>query len=153
MVGDGSSRDPHSADLADLIESVVDYDDPSELWDEVRQWLRAHGVDEITAAAERKDESDATVLHVACRECAPADVVEVMLVAAPDMAFWSDSSGWLPVRLLRFLVLYVRVRVRVRVSFGPSSCCIPSDSRPLTNFVAPHPFAMRAIFVFRKRAP
>ena len=98
---DDGERVPYNpiADALDaLIDSVADYDDPAELWDHVRQWLRARDPAETRAAVEYKGEFDTTALHVACRNHPPVDVVEVMLRAAPDMIFWADSFGWLPVR-------------------------------------------------------
>jgi hypothetical protein len=90
--------DPIADALDALIDSVADYDDPAELWDHVRQWLRTRDLAETRAAVEYKGEFDTTALHVACRNHPPVDVVEVMLRAAPDMIFWADSFGWLPVR-------------------------------------------------------
>ncbi|KAL7551089.1 hypothetical protein ACHAWF_014307 [Thalassiosira exigua] len=98
--GDGQASegtyDPLSDALDALIDSVVDYDDPSECWDLVREWLQVHSMEETTEAMELRGEFDTTALHVACRNRPPADVVEVMLMAAPDMIFWADSFGWLP---------------------------------------------------------
>jgi len=83
-----------------LIDSVVDYEDPKECWDLVRTWLSDHSLDETKSAVELKGEFDTTALHVACRNKPPVDVVDIMLMAAPDMIFWADSFGWLPVSLL-----------------------------------------------------
>ena len=52
---------------------------------------------------EIKGEFDTTALHVACRNRPPVDVVDIMLMAAPDMIFWADSFGWLPVRVVSCL--------------------------------------------------
>jgi len=79
-----------------LIDSVVDYEDPNECWDLVRDWLRESSVEETKEAVEQKGDFDTTALHVACRNHPPQDVVEIMLMAAPDMIFWADSFGWLP---------------------------------------------------------
>ena len=96
--GDGEqSHDPTADALDVLIDTVADYDDPAELWDHVRQWLRARDAGETKVAVECRGEFDTTALHVACRNHPPADVVEAMLRAAPDMIFWADSFGWLPV--------------------------------------------------------
>jgi len=83
-----------------LIDSVVDYEDPKECWDLVRTWLSDHSLEETKSAVELKGEFDTTALHVACRNKPPVDVVDIMLMAAPDMIFWADSFGWLPVSLL-----------------------------------------------------
>ena len=87
--------DPDALDA--LIDSVVDYENPNECWDLVRQWLSDHSLDETKAAVELKGEFDTTALHVACRNKPPVDGVDIMLMAAPDMIFWADSFGWLPV--------------------------------------------------------
>ena len=83
-----------------LIDSVVDYENPNECWDLVRTWLSDHSLNETKRAVEIKGEFDTTALHVACRNRPPVDVVDIMLMAAPDMIFWADSFGWLPVREL-----------------------------------------------------
>lgn len=88
--------DPLAETLDNLIDAVVDYEHPSEGWEIVRQWLRNHGIDETKASVEIKGEFDTTALHVACRNMPPVDVVDIMLMAAPDMIFWADSFGWLP---------------------------------------------------------
>ncbi|KAL7536478.1 hypothetical protein ACHAXR_007201 [Thalassiosira sp. AJA248-18] len=90
------SYDPMGDALDALIDSVVDYEDPDECWGFVRQWLREHSIEETKEAVEFKGEFDTTALHVACRNRPPHDVVDIMLMAAPDMIFWADSFGWLP---------------------------------------------------------
>lgn len=92
-----------------MIDSVVDYEDPKECWDLVRTWLSDHSLEETKSAVELKGEFDTTALHVACRNKPPVDVVDIMLMAAPDMIFWADSFGWLPVSLLYlcYICIYV----------------------------------------------
>ena len=92
----GMPYDPLADNLDTLIDSVVDYERPSELWDYVRQWLQTHSVDETKSAVETKGDFDTSALHVACRNHPPVDVIEIMLMAAPDIIFWADSFGWLP---------------------------------------------------------
>jgi len=87
--------DPENA-LDAIIDMVVDYPDPEEGWDVVREWLQSHDFNETKAAIEYKGEFDTTALHVACRNRPPKDVIDVMIMAAPDMIFWADSFGWLP---------------------------------------------------------
>mmetsp|Transcript_3867 Transcript_3867/g.8515 ORF Transcript_3867/g.8515 Transcript_3867/m.8515 type:complete len:866 (-) Transcript_3867:203-2800(-) len=94
--GDDEDYDPLNDALDALIDSVADYDDPNECWEYVRQWLREHSIEETKEAVELKGEFDTTALHVACRNRPPVDVVDIMLMAAPDMIFWADSFGWLP---------------------------------------------------------
>lgn len=90
-----------------LIDSVVDYENPNECWDLVRTWLSDHSLNETKRAVEIKGEFDTTALHVACRNRPPVDVVDIMLMAAPDMIFWADSFGWLPVRVVSWCCFYV----------------------------------------------
>lgn len=87
--------DPENA-LDAIIDSVIDYPDPAEGWDVVREWLQSHDFTETKSAIEYKGEFDTTALHVACRNRPPKDVIDVMIMAAPDMIFWADSFGWLP---------------------------------------------------------
>lgn len=88
--------DPLTAPLDALIDTVVDYDPPSLGWEHVRTYLKSHSIDETKAAIETKGEFDTTALHVACRNNPPVDVMDVMVMAAPDMIYWADSFGWLP---------------------------------------------------------
>ena len=94
---DEEDKDDEDA-LDALIDSVVDYENSNECWDLVRTWLSDHSLNETKRAVEIKGEFDTTALHVACRNRPPVDVVDIMLMAAPDMIFWADSFGWLPVR-------------------------------------------------------
>jgi len=45
---------------------------------------------------EQKGDFDTSVLHVACRNHPPKDIIDIMIMAAPDMLYWADSFGWLP---------------------------------------------------------
>ena len=65
-------------------------------WDVVRRWLSVHTVDEVRRSAECLGEYNTTPLHLACKNHPPADVVDVLLSAAPDTVKWEDSFGWLP---------------------------------------------------------
>ena len=87
--------DPENA-LDAIIDSVIDYPDPTEGWDVVREWLQSHDFNETKSAIEYKGEFDTTALHVACRNRPPKDIIDIMIMAAPDMIFWADSFGWLP---------------------------------------------------------
>mmetsp|Transcript_17798 Transcript_17798/g.37141 ORF Transcript_17798/g.37141 Transcript_17798/m.37141 type:complete len:913 (-) Transcript_17798:754-3492(-) len=98
----GSSSSEEDETLINLIDSVPDHipsddassDDP---WEIVRRYLRTHSIAETQAACTAKGEFDTTALHVACRNEPPVDVVDILLMAAPDMIFWADSFGWLPI--------------------------------------------------------
>lgn len=83
--GEDSEYDDDDDALDALIDSVVDYENPKECWDLVRTWLSDHSLDETKSAVELKGEFDTTALHVACRNKPPVDVVDIMLMAAPDM--------------------------------------------------------------------
>ena len=104
-----SEYDDEDDALDALIDSVVDYEDPKECWDLVRTWLSDHSLEETKSAVELKGEFDTTALHVACRNKPPVDVVDIMLMAAPDMIFWADSFGWLPVSLYVYLCIFVAI--------------------------------------------
>eukprot|EP00580_Thalassiosira_gravida_P016391 CAMPEP_0201668694 /NCGR_PEP_ID=MMETSP0494-20130426/20628_1 /ASSEMBLY_ACC=CAM_ASM_000839 /TAXON_ID=420259 /ORGANISM="Thalassiosira gravida, Strain GMp14c1" /LENGTH=143 /DNA_ID=CAMNT_0048149197 /DNA_START=48 /DNA_END=476 /DNA_ORIENTATION=- len=77
---DDEDYDPMNDALDALIDSVVDYEDPNECWDYVREWLKEHSIEETKEAVELKGEFDTTALHVACRNHPPLDVVELMLM-------------------------------------------------------------------------
>lgn len=71
-------------------------EDDEDTWDAVRHWLSTHSADEARQAAEKTGEYNTTSLHLACRNCPPADVVDVLLSAAPTTVELTDSFGWLP---------------------------------------------------------
>lgn len=66
-------------------------------WEPVREWLRTHSADEVRAAAQQRGDSAMTALHLACRNVAPSDIIDVLLSIAIDTAQWQDSFGWLPI--------------------------------------------------------
>ncbi|KAL3789281.1 hypothetical protein HJC23_000347 [Cyclotella cryptica] len=85
---DDEELDPLTTPLDELIDLVNDYDAP--------RWDGTTSAPSFAAAIETKGEFDTTSLHVACRNNPPTDVVDVMIMAAPDMIYWADSFGWLP---------------------------------------------------------
>lgn len=65
-------------------------------WDAIRQWLRRHSAADARLAAAQRGDYDTTPLHLACRNGPPADVVRMLVRAAPQTVRWADSFGWLP---------------------------------------------------------
>jgi hypothetical protein len=86
--------------LHSLCESASGRDDDGS-FEAVREWLRAHNRTEakraeMRVAAEHRGEYDTTALHLACRNCAPPDIVDMLMTVAPDIVHSTDSFGWLP---------------------------------------------------------
>ena len=66
-------------------------------WEPVREWLRTHSAEEVSAAAQQRGDQAMTALHFACRNAPPIDVVDVLLSIAAETAQWQDGFGWLPI--------------------------------------------------------
>eukprot|EP00934_Nitzschia_sp_Nitz4_P004966 Nitzschia sp. Nitz4//scaffold54_size114964//41440//44056//NITZ4_003846-RA/size114964-augustus-gene-0.18-mRNA-1//-1//CDS//3329554336//4956//frame0 len=67
-------------------------------WDQVRRWLWAHERQEDRAAAAYiRGEAEVTPLHLMCKlNNPPTDIISSIVEAAPEVASWVDSHGWLP---------------------------------------------------------
>lgn len=67
-------------------------------WDLVRRWLWTHpNSEDRCAAAYIRGQANATPLHLMCKlNNPPADLIQDIVDAAPDVAGWTDSHGWLP---------------------------------------------------------
>lgn len=68
-------------------------------WDDVRQWLRDHTTAEAREAAMMTGDDNATPLYLACRKCAPVDIIEVLIGVAPQTAQMANNLGWLPMHI------------------------------------------------------
>ena len=68
------------------------------MWEQVRRWLWNHPSDEErNAAAHVRGGYDATALHLMCKfHNPPADIIQAIVEAAPEVASLQDSQGWLP---------------------------------------------------------
>ena len=98
----------HDRELSELqvLCDSASSDDPS-TWEAIRRWLRNHSADDARAAAERRGDYETTPLHLACRNCPPLDIVNMLLTASPRTVELADSFGWLPLHYGKFsLVLY-----------------------------------------------
>ncbi|CAB9500695.1 Ankyrin Repeat [Seminavis robusta] len=67
-------------------------------WDLVRRWLWTHqDAEERCSAAYIRGQANATPLHLMCKlNNPPSDLIQDIVDAAPDVAGWTDSHGWLP---------------------------------------------------------
>jgi len=67
-------------------------------WDLVRRWLWTHqDAEDRCAAAYIRGQANATPLHLMCKlNNPPSDLIQDIVDAAPDVASWTDSHGWLP---------------------------------------------------------
>ena len=98
----------HDRELSELqvLCDSASSDDPS-TWEAIRRWLRNHSADDARAAAERRGDYETTPLHLACRNCPPLDIVNMLLTASPRTVELADSFGWLPLHYGKFsLALY-----------------------------------------------
>jgi len=106
---DASEEDEGPARLFSILEEAVprpneetDQQRRRELvehtWDLVRRWLWTHqDAEERCAAAYIRGQANATPLHLMCKlNNPPPDLIQDIVDAAPDVASWTDSHGWLP---------------------------------------------------------
>lgn len=79
-------------------EQQLKRDKAEQTWERIRRWLREHPRnDDRRAAAYIRGQADATSLHMLCKIFnPPEDVVLAIVNAAPDVASWTDTQGWLP---------------------------------------------------------
>jgi hypothetical protein len=63
-------------------------------WEPVLDYLRNHTPQEVSDAMTERGENEMTALHYACRNCPPADVVNVMLSATIDTCQWEDGKSF-----------------------------------------------------------
>ena len=94
----------HDRELSELqvLCDSASSEDPS-TWEAIRRWLRNHSADDARAAAERRGDYETTPLHLACRNCPPLDIVNMLLTASPRTVELADSFGWLPLHYGEFI--------------------------------------------------
>jgi len=97
----------HDRELSELqvLCDSASSDDPS-TWEAIRRWLRNHSADDARAAAERRGDYETTPLHLACRNCPPLDIVNMLLTASPRTVELADSFGWLPLHYGKFSLVF-----------------------------------------------
>lgn len=97
---DASTLDNTSATsfstIYEELQRLCDLASNPESWNAVRNWLRVHSASDAKNAAERRGDYDTVPLHLACRNDPPADVIQLLLMASPEMVRAADSFGWLP---------------------------------------------------------
>ena len=76
-------------------------------WEKIRKWLRNHSAVDAKAAAERRGDYETTPLHLACRNCPPSDIVQMLLTASPRTVELADSFGWLPLHYGKYCMYIV----------------------------------------------
>ena len=103
---DGDVSTLHDRELAELqlLCDAATSDDMSS-WEKIRRWLRNHSADDARAAAERRGDYETTPLHLACRNCPPLDIVNMLLTASPKTVELADSFGWLPLHYGKLCLL------------------------------------------------
>lgn len=118
-LGETTLSSYHDRELAELqlLCDAASESDPTS-WEKIRRWLRNHSADDARHAAERRGDYETTPLHLACRNCPPLDIVNMLLTASPKTVELADSFGWLPlvsficccwILLLVFIVWVVEI--------------------------------------------
>mmetsp|Transcript_19907 Transcript_19907/g.29820 ORF Transcript_19907/g.29820 Transcript_19907/m.29820 type:complete len:626 (-) Transcript_19907:125-2002(-) len=84
-------------ELHRLCEVAKDSDD-GRGWERVRNWFLSHSISESESAITRVggDGSGTTAIHMACKNSAPLDIIEMFLNACEDSLELRDSHGWCP---------------------------------------------------------
>ena len=98
--GLSSYYDRELSELQNLCDAASESDPTS--WDKIRLWLRNRSAEDARAAAERRGDYETTPLHLACRNCPPLDIVNMLLTASPRTVELADSFGWLPLHYGEF---------------------------------------------------
>ena len=104
----------HDEELSHL-QKLCDTATPENLasWEKIRKWLRNHSAVDAKAAAERRGDYETTPLHLACRNCPPSDIVQMLLTASPRTVELADSFGWLPLHYGKYWLYCVIVYIGV----------------------------------------
>mmetsp|Transcript_7044 Transcript_7044/g.12341 ORF Transcript_7044/g.12341 Transcript_7044/m.12341 type:complete len:209 (+) Transcript_7044:91-717(+) len=110
--GLSSYYDRELSELQNLCDAASESDPTS--WDKIRLWLRNHSAEDARAAAERRGDYETTPLHLACRNCPPLDIVNMLLTASPRTVELADSFGWLPLHYGEFYCCNCRAEITER---------------------------------------
>jgi ankyrin repeat protein len=67
-------------------------------YEKIRRWLWSHNtLESRQAAVYIRGQNDSTPLHLLCKlHNPPADIVQALVEAAPEICGWTDAQGWLP---------------------------------------------------------
>jgi len=106
-----------------------------ESWEPVREWLRNHTGDEVRQAAEQRDDSSRTALHLACRNQPPIDVIHVFLSVALETVEWADIFGWLPLHYASAYLTDLEVIKALMESFPAAKTTVDSRGRTPLHLV------------------
>ena len=93
--GDIGGANARLLELYLLCERATEED--MDTWEDVRQWLRMHTTAEAREAAMMTGEGQATPLFLACRNCAPTDIIEVLVGVAPRTVEMENNLGYMPI--------------------------------------------------------
>ena len=106
----------------------------SEVWEDIRNWLRKHSVDEACEAAKmRGGVRDSTPLHLVCECSPPVDIVEVLLRCAPECARLVDANRRLPLHYACAKSSDAVVQMVWEV-FEEGAACVDMDGRTPLHF-------------------
>ena len=65
-------------------------------WEKVRNYFLSHSVGEAHNAIFQQGEDGTTAIHMACKNCAPIDIIEMMLNSCEKSLEFRDEHGWSP---------------------------------------------------------
>mmetsp|Transcript_12465 Transcript_12465/g.26922 ORF Transcript_12465/g.26922 Transcript_12465/m.26922 type:complete len:833 (-) Transcript_12465:1491-3989(-) len=133
---DDTFADRELAELQLLCDAASESDPTS--WDKIRRWLRNHGADDARAAAERRGDYETTPLHLACRNCPPLDIVNMLLTASPRTVELADSFGWLPLHYACANEASEEVLVMLAEQYPTSKTSVDKRKRTPLHFALGH---------------
>eukprot|EP00584_Thalassiosira_punctigera_P026146 CAMPEP_0172577396 /NCGR_PEP_ID=MMETSP1067-20121228/138210_1 /TAXON_ID=265564 ORGANISM="Thalassiosira punctigera, Strain Tpunct2005C2" /NCGR_SAMPLE_ID=MMETSP1067 /ASSEMBLY_ACC=CAM_ASM_000444 /LENGTH=865 /DNA_ID=CAMNT_0013370083 /DNA_START=115 /DNA_END=2712 /DNA_ORIENTATION=+ len=135
-MGLSSYADRELSELQALCDAASESDPGS--WDDIRRWLRNHSADDARSAAERRGDYETTPLHLACRNCPPLDIVNMLLTASPRTVELADSFGWLPLHYACANEASEEVLVMLAEQYPPSKTSVDKRKRTPLHFALGH---------------
>lgn len=129
----------HDRELAELqlLCDTASESDPAS-WENIRRWLRNHSAEDARAAAERRGDYETTPLHLACRNCPPLDIVNMLLTASPKTVELADSFRWLPLHYACANEASEEVLVMLAEQFPESKTSVDKRKRTPLHFALGH---------------
>jgi hypothetical protein len=108
-----------------------DYEDLIHTWKEIRKWITSHSNERLAESAQFKGSGGAVALHMLSKNCAPLDIMEIVIDANRDALKLVDNFGWLvsmgSIALFLFLEKY-HLFICSMLIYTATSLCLSSWS-------------------------
>ena len=111
--------------------SVAKSDDD---WDDIRHWLASNPIDVKKRAAEFLGDLETTALHVVCKHGPPLDVIQDLLLVAPETVEWIDAFVWVPLHYASANGASPEVLRALTEAYPPSKVAVDKRGRTPLHF-------------------